>query len=200
MSEHYYSAKPNSKHDLEEISFELRGVRLTLNTDAGVFSKKKLDTGTELLIKSLRLSPEFHQILDLGCGYGPIGLTLAKLIPEATVYLVDINERAVDLTTKNAALNQIFNVVIAAGNGFSSVVNMKFDLIVTNPPIRAGKQVIYPLMEQAYQQLNQNGWLVAVILTRQGAKSLEKKLHEVFGNVMEWEKGSGYRVLASRKS
>ncbi len=199
MSEHYYSAQPGSKHDLDQISLELRGVQLVLNTDAGVFSKKKLDTGTELLLKSLRLSPDFQQILDLGCGYGPIGLTLAKLMPESKIYMVDINQRAVDLSIQNAALNGVSNVIIKAGDGFTPVQEMKFDLIVTNPPIRAGKQVIYPLMEQAYQHLNSQGWLAAVILTRQGAKSLEKKLEDVFGNVTEWEKGSGYRVVASQK-
>lgn len=199
MNDHYYSTRPTSAHQIQQVEVELRGVRLTLNTDAGVFSKRRIDPGTELLIDSLRLSPDIHSIFDLGCGYGPIGLVLAKLLPEATVFLSDINERAVELAKQNAAANRISNVEIKMGEGFSAFPNRQFDLIVTNPPIRAGKQVIYPLIDQSRQALKIDGFVVAVILTRQGAKSLEHKMAEVFGNVAEWEKGGGYRVVASQR-
>jgi 16S RNA G1207 methylase RsmC len=199
MPDHYYSVKPTSGHDFAEFEVDLRGVRLKMTTDAGVFSKNRLDSGTKLLIEALPLDTDMHTILDLGCGYGPIGLIIAKLLPGATVYMSDINERAVELAVINAKQNGIDNVVIKAGEGLSPFPEQKFDLIMTNPPIRAGKQVIYPLVEEAYQALYTGGWLAAVILTRQGAKSLEKKFSEVFGNVSEWEKGSGYRVVASRK-
>jgi 16S rRNA (guanine1207-N2)-methyltransferase len=199
MSDHYYSAKPTCGHSFSEFEIDLRGIRLKLATDAGVFSKNRLDSGTKLLIKALPLNPDIHTILDLGCGYGPIGLTIAKLLPEATVYMSDINERAVDLAIKNAAQNGIQNVIIKAGEGLCPFPGQRFDLIVTNPPIRAGKQVIYPLIDEAYQVLHTKGWLAAVIMTKQGAKSLEKKLAEVFGNVCEWEKESGYRVVAAQK-
>lgn len=199
MSDHYYSTQPTSGHSFSEFEIDLRGVQLKMLTDAGVFSKNRLDTGTKLLIKALPLSPDLHTILDLGCGYGPIGLIIAKLLPEATVYMSDINERAVDLAIKNGLQNKITNVVIKAGEGLNVFPDQKFDFIVTNPPIRAGKQTIYPLIEQTYQFLHTQGWLVAVIMTKQGAKSLEKKMAEVFGNVVEWEKASGYRVVASHK-
>lgn len=199
MSDHYYSAKPTSGHSFGEFELDLRGVQLKMVTDAGVFSKNRLDTGTKLLIKALPLSSDLHTILDLGCGYGPIGLTIAKLLPQATVYMSDINERAVDLARKNAYQNGITNVVIKAGEGMSVFPDQKFDFIVTNPPVRAGKQIIYPLVEQAFEDLHPKGWLAAVIMTKQGAKSLERKMAEVFGNVIEWEKASGYRVVASRK-
>jgi 16S rRNA (guanine1207-N2)-methyltransferase len=199
MSDHYYSVQPTSGHSFSEFDIDLRNVHLKIATDAGVFSKSRLDTGTKLLIKGLRLDSDLHTILDLGCGYGPIGLIIAKLLPAATVYMSDINERAVKLAIKNAKQNAVENVIIQAGEGFSAFPAQKFDLIVTNPPIRAGKQVIYPLIEEAYRALNPGGRLVAVIMTKQGAKSLEKKLAEVFSNVAEWEKESGYRVVASKK-
>lgn len=199
MSDHYYSNKPTSAHDIQQVEVELRGVRLKFHTDAGVFSKKRIDPGTELLIESLRLPPDLHRVFDLGCGYGPIGLTLAKLLPQATISMSDINERAVDLARQNAAVNGIHNVIIKVGEGFTPFPDRNFDLVVTNPPIRAGKQVIYPLIDEAWRALNPGGWVAAVILTRQGAKSLEQKMTEVFGNVAEWEKGGGYRVVASQK-
>ncbi|HEX3045817.1 MAG TPA: methyltransferase [Bacillota bacterium] len=200
MPDHYYSNQPTSKHDLHDFTITVRGIQLKLTTDAGVFSKNRLDPGTELLIEGLRLQPEFHEILDLGCGYGPIGLSLARLLPDAKVYMSDPNERAIELAVKNAQINGIRNVVICPGPGFTSFPNQRFDLVVTNPPIRAGKQVIYALIEEAYPALNPGGWFAAVILTRQGAKSFEDKVEAVFGNVTEWEKGGGYRVVACQKN
>ena len=199
MPDQYYSPQPTSGHSFAEFDLDLRGVQLKMLTDAGVFSKNRLDTGTKILIKALPLNSDLHKILDLGCGYGPIGLIIAKLLPQATVYMSDINERAVELAIQNAERNGITNVMIKAGEGFNPFTDQKFDFIVTNPPIRAGKQIIYPLVEQAFQVLQTKGWLVAVIMTKQGAKSLERKMAEVFGNVSEWQKESGYRVVASQK-
>ncbi|MCL6590129.1 MAG: methyltransferase [Firmicutes bacterium] len=199
MPDHYYSNQPTSRHELHEFTANVRGVQLKLTTDAGVFSKKRLDPGTELLIEGLRLSSEFREILDLGCGYGPIGLALAKLLPDAIIYMSDPNERAIELAAKNADANGIQNVVIRPGPGFKPFPNRRFDLVVTNPPIRAGKQVIYPLIEESILALKPGGWFAAVILTRQGAKSFEDKVEAVFGNVVEWEKGGGYRVVAGQK-
>lgn len=200
MAEHYYTSNPTVGH--EEIAFEttLRGITLKLRSDAGVFSKNRIDTGTKLLVESLRFPAEVRQVLDLGCGYGPIGLTVARLLPQATVYLSDINERAVALAQSNAQMNRIENVRIEVGEGFAPFGKEQFDMIVTNPPIRTGKQVIYTMIEEGFRRLNPEGWFVAVVATKQGAKSYERKLEEVFGNVTEWEKGSGYRVVASRKS
>ncbi|HOJ78174.1 MAG TPA: class I SAM-dependent methyltransferase [Bacillota bacterium] len=199
MAEHYYSSTPTSAHNFKEIQTILRGVELTFKTDAGVFSKSRIDTGTKLLIESIKIDPQWQLVFDLGCGYGPIGLTLAKVLPGATVYMSDVNERAVELAKENAQRNGIKNVVIKSGEGYSAVAGISFDFIVTNPPIRAGKQVIYPMVDYAYQFLKPNGWFSAVIATKQGAKSFERKLAEVFGNVLEWEKGSGFRVVASQK-
>lgn len=198
LPEHYYSAQPSSKHQCLQWEVVIRGQHLTFKSDAGVFSKGRLDTGTKLLIEAVPLDPKIRSLLDLGCGYGPIGLTLARLLPHAVIYMSDINERAVDLARENAVQNGIRNVVIQAGPGFSPFPGRRFDMILTNPPVRAGKDVIYPLIEQSREALLDGGWFAAVMLTRQGAKSFEAKLSEVFGNVCEWDKGSGYRVMASR--
>ncbi|MGE5606560.1 MAG: class I SAM-dependent methyltransferase [Bacteroidota bacterium] len=198
-SEHYYSNKPTSAHNYQEFEARIRDVKLKLITDAGIFSKDRLDPGTKLLIEALPLDPNLKKVFDLGCGYGPIGLTIAKLLPGSTIYMSDINERAVELGIKNAQLNGITNVVIKPGDGFEAFSDEKFDLIVTNPPIRAGKQIIYGLIDQAYQALNNGGRLVLVIKTKHGAKSMEAKLNSVFKEVTELEKGGGYRVYGSRK-
>jgi 16S rRNA (guanine1207-N2)-methyltransferase len=200
MADHYYTAQPTSVHREIVIEVELRGVHLKLQSDAGVFSKNRIDTGTRLLVESLRLDAGCRQVLDLGCGYGPIGLTIAKLLPQARVYMSDINERAIELARLNASANQIGNTVIKSGEGFTPFAGERFDLIVTNPPIRAGKQVIYAMIDTAYAALMEDGWFVAVIATKQGAKSYERKLETLFGNVAEWEKGGGYRIVASQKS
>lgn len=199
MAEHYYSVSPSSSHQPRQFQTKLRGVELVFATDAGVFSKSRIDTGTKLLIDAVRLSPAMKNILDLGCGYGPIGLTIAGLLPEATVRMSDVNERAAALAEANARLNGLNNVIVKAGPGYSQFGELRFDLIVTNPPVRAGKQVIYPLVEEGYEHLNEAGWFAAVVATKQGAKSFEKKMAEVFGEVVEWAKGSGYRVMAGRR-
>lgn len=168
-------------------------------TDAGVFSKNRLDPGTKLLIQSLPLDSAYKHVFDLGCGYGPVGLVIAKLLPEAIVHMSDINQRAIELGIKNAKLNGVSNVILKSGDGFEPFPNQKFDLIVTNPPIRAGKQVIYELVDQAFDALNPGGWLILVIKTKHGAKSMEAKLISVFNNANELEKGGGYRVFGSKK-
>jgi 16S rRNA (guanine1207-N2)-methyltransferase len=199
MTDHYYTANPNVGHETIEFTATLRGVSLKLQSDAGVFSKHRIDSGTKLLITSLRLGEGQRQILDLGCGYGPIGLVIARLLPQATVFMSDINERAVGMAKINATKNQISNVKIAVGAGLTPFTGEKFDLIVTNPPIRTGKANIYEMVDQSRSALNADGWFVAVVATKQGAKSYERKLSEVFQNVVEWEKGGGYRVMASQK-
>jgi 16S rRNA (guanine1207-N2)-methyltransferase len=199
MTDHYYTANPDVDHETIEFTVTLRGVPLTLKSDAGVFSKHRVDRGSKLLIEALRLTERERKVVDLGCGYGPIGLTIASLLPQATVYLSDVNERAVGLAQTNAAVNRISNVRIAAGAGLTPFAGEKFDLIVTNPPIRTGKTTIYAMIEEGYAALNPGGRFVAVVATKQGAKSYERKLAEVFGNVVEWEKGGGFRVIAGEK-
>ncbi|MGE5593498.1 MAG: class I SAM-dependent methyltransferase [Betaproteobacteria bacterium] len=163
-------------------------------TDAGVFAKGKLDRGTRLLIEAVDV-PERSLVLDLGCGYGPIGIAAAVLCPTCRVCMTDVNERACELARRNAALNGAVNTEVICGAGFSPVKGMKFDLILSNPPIRAGKRVLFEIIEGAATHLNPGGRLVVVAQTKQGAKSLLRMLAEVFPVAREVDKGGGYRVM-----
>lgn len=193
--DHYFTPRPGAPSDPSPITAQLRGRSFVFTTDAGVFSKGRVDKGTRLLIDALPLPVE-GEGLDLGCGYGPVGLVMAALSPAASVWLVDVNERAVALATTNAIANGLTNVTAVAGDGFVPVHGRRFQLIASNPPIRAGKAVVYPWVEQAYDHLTPGGQLLMVVRTKQGAKSLARKIEEVFGHCAEVSKGAGYRVLA----
>ena len=114
--------------------------------------------------------------------------------------MVDINERAAELARRNLRRNGVDNAEVIVGDGFAAVPDVRFSLIVSNPPIRAGKRVVYPWVEQAYERLEPGGQLFMVARTSQGAKSLGRKIADVFGAVSEPGKGSGYRVLAGMRT
>ncbi|NLY11640.1 MAG: class I SAM-dependent methyltransferase [Firmicutes bacterium] len=150
------------------------------------------------MLSALELNPG-ETVLDLGCGYGPIGIVAAKMVgPQGKVYMVDINERAVELAKQNATINGVDNVDIRVNDGLNGL-NIDFDCIITNPPIRAGKQVIYKMVDDAYERLKAEGRLIMVIRMKQGAKSMEQKLQELFDEVHTIERKSGYRVLLAQK-
>ncbi|HOQ37624.1 MAG TPA: class I SAM-dependent methyltransferase [Acetivibrio sp.] len=193
---HYYTQNPDTPHDIGIIEYEVKGIKLQLTTDSGVFSKKKVDYGSNLLINSL--PPASGNVLDIGCGYGVIGISLAKLNPGSYVTMIDINERAVDLAEKNIKLNKVTNAKAMQSDGFSSVTD-KFDMIVSNPPIRAGKKVIYPIFENSINYLNPGGAIFIVIQKKQGANSAFSKLEEIYGNCDVINKSGGYWIIRSIK-
>ena len=193
--EHYFTAEPASPSGKMEIAARLRGVEYKFFTEAGVFSRFRVDRGTRLLIDALPL-PKQGRLLDLGCGYGPVGITAAKEEPELEVIMVDVNRRAVEIAKENARLNGV-KVDVRWGEGFAVVPERDFSLIATNPPIRAGKQIIYPLLAEAKEHLAPGGMLCVVIRTKQGASSLEKHLNNHYGRVETIDKGGGYRVFAA---
>ncbi|HAV21288.1 MAG: class I SAM-dependent methyltransferase [Bacillota bacterium] len=194
MAEHYFTEKPGSQRAIKEISVEIRGIPFIFRTDRGVFSRGKLDRGTRLLIDAMDLDGA-NQILDLGCGYGPIGIVAAKLAPESEVIMVDVNERACELARENAVLNRVANTKVLCGDGFRPVRGMRFDLVLCNPPIRAGKSVVFSLIAEAREFLKPGGSLLVVARTKQGSKSILKHMSEVFDVALEIEKGGGYRVM-----
>ena len=194
--DHYFTREPQSQSSAREITARLRGVDYRFRTESGVFSRSRADPGTRLLINALTL-PKQGRMLDLGCGYGPVGITAAREQPELQVIMVDVNRRAAQLAKANAQLNGVANVDIRWGEDFSVVQERDFLLIATNPPIRAGKQVIYPLLAKAKEHLAPGGVLCAVIRTKQGAGSLEKHLSTHYARVETIDKGSGYRVFAA---
>ncbi|PYE43672.1 class I SAM-dependent methyltransferase [Paenibacillus barcinonensis] len=198
MSNHYYSDKPQAAHDRKSAEAVLRGVSLKLVTDAGVFSKNGIDYGSRVLIDAMEL-PSGAQVLDVGCGYGPIGLTAAKLVPDGHVTMVDINERAVELSRENAKGNGITNVTIMQSNLLTEVKQRDFDVVLTNPPIRAGKETVHTIFEQAYDHLKIGGALWIVIQKKQGAPSAKAKLESLFSRVEEVTKDKGYRIFKAVK-
>ena len=195
-NEHYFTSRPTSESDPREIVAQLRGKDYRFVTEAGVFSRSKVDRGTRLLIDTLPI-PSQGRMLDLGCGYGPVGIVAAREQPGLEVVMVDINQRAVELARINAGLNDVPGVDIRHGEGFSMVPERDFTLIASNPPIRAGKQVIYPLLANAKDHLLPNGTLYVVIRTKQGASSLERHLTTIYSRVDTIAKGGGYRVFAA---
>ena len=146
-------------------------------TDAGVFSRDGLDAGTRVLLEAL--PPLSGRVLDLGCGWGALGGVLAKKWADVRFVLTDVNERAAALAERNLKLNGLDNFEVVCGDGFSAVEGT-FDWIVTNPPIRAGKQVIYALFAEAKNYLAPGGTLALVIRTQQGAKSAERYLRGIY--------------------
>jgi len=199
MHQHYYSTEPEVESHPLFIDALIRGNPMRFKSDAGVFSKDKIDRGSLLLVNSLPVKVD-EIILDLGCGYGVIGLGLAKVAPQGRAVLVDVNARALSLAAENAKLNQVTNVEIRASDGFAAISPSEmFSLIVTNPPIRAGKEAYYPFVDGAYAHLMAGGMFAAVIQTKQGAKSFAEKIRNTFGNVETLEIKGGYRVLAGRR-
>jgi 16S rRNA (guanine1207-N2)-methyltransferase len=199
LSEHYYSKKPSSSSNPQTWTFQLRGRLFTFTTDSGVFSKKEVDFGSRLLIESFK-QPEIEgDFLDVGCGYGPIGLSIAKDFPERKVEMIDINERAIELANKNKAINQVDNVVIYQSDLFEHVGNKMFAAILTNPPIRAGKSVVYSIFEQSFSHLFPGGELWVVIQKKQGAPSAIEKLQSLFPEVEVIEKKKGYYIIKAKK-
>ncbi|WP_239256314.1 class I SAM-dependent methyltransferase [Listeria ilorinensis] len=197
--DHYYTNNQDAKHDRKRFSFTLKGTELTFISDAGVFSKNTIDFGSRLLVEKFSMDREAVRFLDVGCGYGPIGLALAKAFPDVSVDMVDINLRAVDLAKENAALNEIRNVEIFESSTYEKVERGDYDAILSNPPIRAGKAVVHQILSGAYAHLAARGELWIVIQKKQGGPSAAAKMEEVFGNVETVAKDKGYYIYRSIK-
>lgn len=200
MSDHYYTPNPASNSHPETFVASILGESLTLQSDAGVFSRGQVDYGTQTLIRAVHTDCQVEgPILDVGCGYGPIGLALARLNPARLIYMLDINERAVNLAIDNAKRNNITNVRVDQSNLFDKIEEAHFSAIVSNPPIRAGKKVVHEILKQSKAYMVVGGKIYIVIQKKQGAPSAKKALYEVYGNVTRLELDRGYWVLMSEK-
>ena len=192
MSEHYYTAYPTSESRTRAFSVQIRGVDLRFHTDSGLFSKAALDEGTRILIEFL---PELTgHVLDMGCGWGAIGTAIAAAMPQTLVTMTDINERAVSLARTNLTLNHV-TADVFCGDGFLPVAGRAFSAVVMNPPIRAGKEVMYGLFREARSYLIPGGSLYLVIRKKQGADSAFRFLNGVFQSVRVMKKSGGYAVI-----
>ncbi len=195
--EHYFSRRPASKLKERKIQTFLRKKELIFYTGSSVFSPKKIDLGSKLLIEKSQVK-ESDAVLDLGCGYGAVGITIAKTFPKTKVIMSDVNERAVMFAKKNIKENKVKAKAIKS-DCFDKIQE-KFDVILLNPPQTAGKKLCFKMIEEAKKHLNKEGSLQLVARHQKGGKSLQKKMEEVFGNVKAIAKKSGYRIYFSQSS
>ena len=196
-AEHYYSETQTSELKPKKINASLRGLSIEFWTGSGVFSGKKVDRGSEILACNAIIKPGWR-VLDLGCGYGAVGIAVAKAFPNSEVVMTDINSRAVSLARMNRKLNRISNASVVQGNMYSSVSGV-FDAVLLNPPQTAGREVCFKMIVLSRDFLKKGGLLQVVARHNKGGKVLSEKMGLVFGNVGEIAKKSGYRVYVSKK-
>ena len=205
---HYFSEKQEVKSDRKIIKYEIENKKFEFVTDNGVFSKTKVDFGTDVMLKvflreNMNKKNQKFDVLDIGCGYGVVTVIVKAFFENVKTMSSDVNERALELTTENLLKNE---VVKDENNDFEvrksfvfDNISEKFDVILSNPPIRAGKQTIFQIYEKSFEHLNENGEFYCVIQTKHGAKSTQKKLEEIFGNCETLEINAGYRIFRSVK-
>ncbi|ERL27177.1 MULTISPECIES: class I SAM-dependent methyltransferase [unclassified Leptotrichia] len=208
---HYFSEKQEVKSDRKIIKYEIENKKFEFVTDNGVFSKTKVDFGTDVMLKVFlrenvdRKNQKFD-VLDIGCGYGVVSVVMKSFFQKIKTVSSDVNERALELTRENLLKNEVVKAKdnelenddfeVRKSFAFDNI-SEKFDVILSNPPIRAGKQTIFQIYEKSFEHLNENGEFYCVIQTKHGAKSTQKKLEEVFGNCETLEINAGYRIFRS---
>jgi len=176
----------------------LAGERLEFVTTWGLFSPRRIDDGTRLLLAHAEVRPTDH-CLDLGCGYGPIGLTFARKAPEGHCTLVDKDFVAVEYSRRNAALNGLANVDCLLSNGFAQIADRRFDVIASNLPAKVGRELLYTYLLDAWDQLNPGGCLYVVTITGL-RRFIERGFREVFGNYDKLKQGRDYTVAVARRA
>jgi 16S rRNA (guanine1207-N2)-methyltransferase len=199
--EQYFTRNPETKKEIYKFDWNIGKDRYYFYTSNSVFSKNGLDFGSMLLIETV-INESINasvNILDMGCGYGPIGTIICKSIENSTVTMADINERALELADMNVKENGIENKVkIISSSSFENIKD-NYDIIVTNPPIRAGKEVVFSFYEGAFHHLKKGGKLYVVIQKKQGAPSSKEKIMSLFGNCDIANKKSGYFIFRAVK-
>lgn len=191
----HYFTNDYVKSNKKEINVIVNKTKLTFIVDNGVFSKKGLDFGTRTLLENIDLKRIKGDILDFGCGYGPIGIYLKK-VTNANVDMIDINKRALNLAVQNAKLNDV-TVNIFESNIYENVTR-KYDFIITNPPIRVGKKILYDILFGAKEYLKEKGQLWLVVNKNGGAKSLAKDLETIY-DVTVVAKNKGFYIICAKK-
>lgn len=211
--EHYYSEHQKSSLGIKKIKQKIRGIDFEFYTSSGIFSKEKVDKGTLIFAENMQIAKN-SDVIDIGCGIGVLGIAAAKLF-DSNVVMSDINKRAVMLAKKNVKLNNI-KAEIYQGNLYEKIKKNDFDVILSNPPQTAGKEICFKLIEQSKNYLksyrseasgelknqrflSNNGSLQLVARHNKGGKTLSKKMQEVFGNVKVIAKKAGYWVYLSEK-
>jgi 16S rRNA (guanine1207-N2)-methyltransferase len=189
---HYFENDKNLVSEIKSFSISINGCSFTFNTDNGVFSKGELDYGTNLLIKNVLKLGITGDVLDLGCGYGAIGIILAKL-NNVNVTMSDVNKRAIHLTKMNGKKNNV-SINVIESDGYENITD-KFDYVISNPPIRVGKKKLYELLINSKNHLKENGELIIVVRKEQGALSLIKDMGSYY-KVDVLDKDKGFLIIS----
>ncbi len=199
---HYFDEVPTSDSDKKEIEARIAGIDLLFTSDADVFSRKQVDFGSRLLLETAISDLKSRgirkgRLLDLGCGYGVLGITMKRALPAMDVVMADINQRAVSLTKDNAKQNHCSFVSVVLSNGWDHVEG-QFDVVITNPPVRAGKKTVFSFYDGAKEHLSSGGLLYVVLQKKQGAPSSLAHMEELFGNCEILCKESGYWIMCAQ--
>ena len=200
---HYFSEVQDVKSVKKIINYEIKNEKFEFLTDNGVFSKTKVDFGTDVMLRTfLNENKKLGniQILDIGCGYGVVSVVVKRFFEKAKILSTDVNERALELTRENIQKNNRTDDFEVRKSFVFDNISENFDVILSNPPIRAGKQVIFEIYEKSFFHLNKNGEFYCVIQTKHGAKSTKKKLEELFGNCTTLVIEAGYRIFRCVKN
>jgi len=201
LPEHYYTETPSSEISTFLIKPIIRNRFYQFKTSSGVFSYRKADKGTLLLLKYLQIPPNATDFLDMGTGYGIIGIAIATEFPHLQVKMIDINQRAVWIARENLKLNKISNAKVYWGDFYAPLKKEKekFDLVVTNPPLALGHKILFDFISTTPFYLKPEGYFYFVVQTKKGAQKFADKMNEFFGNVELVAIQSGYRLFRSQK-
>ena len=194
----YFENDKSIKSERKKITIKIKDKSFDMITDNGVFSKDKLDYGTRILLETITKEEPKGKALDLGCGYGIIGIYLSLSTDISEIDMVDVNKRALILAKDNTKLNKIDNINIYESDIYSNI-NKKYDYIITNPPIRAGKEVIRKILFEAKEHLNITGELWFVMRKDHGVKSMIKELESIY-KVEIVEKDKGFYIVKCQKN
>jgi 16S rRNA (guanine1207-N2)-methyltransferase len=192
---HYFVNDDSLKSEKRKLYFNFKGFSFKFSSDNGVFSKNEIDEGSEILLTAFLNSEKRGRTLDVGAGVGVIGITIAK-VTDSEVDMLEINKRAVGLCEENIILNGVSNCKVYESDIYEKA-NGRYDVVISNPPIRAGKKVVFEILEKAKEYLNEQGELWVVIRKNQGADSAKKKMTEVYGNCEIVKRDSGFYILKS---
>jgi 16S rRNA (guanine1207-N2)-methyltransferase len=197
-AEHYFAALPKSKAKCGLIHTNLRGKPFEFLTASSVFSKKRVDTGTRLLIENMFL-PETGYVLDIGCGYGAVGISAATFNPQLHVVMTDVNTRAVYLAKHNIERNKATNAEARCGYLYEPVEKLKFNCVLSNPPVSAGMETVKTIITEAPKVMASKATFQMVVRSKIGGKTLPPVFNETFGNSAVLARESGYRVFIAEK-
>ena len=194
---HYFVNDNSVKSNKRSLYYEYESVKFRFNSDNGVFSKNEIDDGSNALLKSYLLNGKVGRVVDVGSGVGFLGIVISK-INDCEVDMLEINSRAVSLCEENININNVNKCNVFESNIYEKASG-KYDVVISNPPIRAGKKVVFEILEKAFDYLNDEGELWIVIRKSHGADSAKKKMNEVFGNCDIIKRDKGFYVLMSKK-